>query len=221
MESKTRLFDVITFDCYGTLIDWEAGITGAFASAGCVAPTGALLAEYGRVEPEIESKGYLPYRQVLKEASRRVLESLGGKLPAGREDFLPASLPGWKPFDDTNAALQRLAEAGFKLGILSNVDDDLLAATCRQFSVTFDFTITAQQVRSYKPAPAHFLAARDRLHGSRWLHAAQSYFHDVTPCLSLGVPVAWINRRGQSLPAGEQSIEVFRDLTEFSNHLLG
>ena len=215
-----KSFDVITFDCYGTLIDWEAGITGAFASAGCAAPPGALLAEYGRVEPAIESRGYLPYREVLKEASRAVLESLGGKVPPGREDFLAQSLPHWRPFDDTNAALRRLAEAGFKLGILSNVDDDLLAATCRHFSVRFDFTITAQQVRSYKPAPPHFLAARDRLRGSRWLHAAQSFFHDVEPCLSLGVPVAWVNRRNQSVPSGGAlPALVFPDLAALSDHL--
>jgi 2-haloalkanoic acid dehalogenase type II len=216
----TKLFDVVTFDCYGTLIDWEAGITGAFASAGCAAPAGALLEEYGRVEPAIESQGYLPYRQVLKEASRRVLESLGGKLPAGREDFLPESLAIWKPFDDTNAALQRLSKAGFSLGILSNVDDDLLAATCRHFSVGFDFTITAQQVRSYKPAPPHFLVARELLKGRRWLHAAQSYFHDVAPCLRLSVPVAWINRRNQSVPSGGASPAlVFPDLTALADHL--
>ena len=213
-------FDAITFDCYGTLIDWEAGITGAFASAGCTAPSEVLLAEYGRIEPAIESRGYLPYRDVLKEASLCVLEALGGKLPAGREDFLPESLPGWKPFDDTNAALRRLSEAGFKLGILSNVDDDLLAATCRHFSVPFDFTITAQQVRSYKPAAPHFLAARDRLRGSRWLHAAQSFFHDVEPCLRLGIPVAWINRRNQRVPSGgAPPALVFPDLTALANHL--
>ena len=213
-------FDVITFDCYGTLIDWEAGIAGAFASVGCAAPAGALLEEYGRVEAAIEAQGYLPYRQVLKEASRRVLETLGEKHPAGREDFLPESLPGWKPFDDTNTALLRLSKAGYRLGILSNVDDDLLAATCRHFSVRFDIIITAQQLSSYKPAPPHFLAARERLQGQRWLHAAQSYFHDVTPCRSLRIPVAWINRRRQSLPPGGASPDLlFPDLAALAEHL--
>lgn len=217
----TKLYDVVTFDCYGTLIDWEAGITSAFASAGCAAPRERLLAEYARIEPAVEAQGYLPYRDVLKEASRRVLESLGGKLPEGHEDFLPQSLPNWKPFDDTNAALLRLTKAGYKLGILSNVDDDLLAATCRHFSVRFDIIITAQQLRSYKPAPPHFLAARERLQGQRWLHAAQSYFHDVTPCRSLRIPVAWINRRHQSLPPGGASPDLlFPDLAALAEHLV-
>jgi 2-haloacid dehalogenase/putative hydrolase of the HAD superfamily len=211
---------VVTFDCYGTLIDWEAGISAAFASAGCAAPREAVLSEYTRVEPIVESQGYMPYRDVLKETSLCVLGSLGGKVPPGREDFLPQSLPHWPPFEDTNAALRRLAEAGFRLGILSNVDDDLLAATCRQFSVRFDFTITAQQVRSYKPAHPHFLAARETLKGARWMHAAQSYFHDVAPCLRLGIPVAWVNRRRQSLPADGQSLDlVFPDLAKLADHL--
>ena len=215
-----RPFDVITFDCYGTLIDWEVGITGAFRSAGCAAPAETLLSEYARLEPAIESKGYLPYREVLRETSRRVLESLGGELPAGREDFLPESLPGWKPFDDTNAALRRLSEAGFSLGILSNVDDDLLAATCRHFSVRFDFTITAQQVRSYKPQEAHFLAARQRVQGARWLHTAQSYFHDVEPCLRLGIPVAWINRGNHRVPSGGVSPAlILPNLAALADHL--
>jgi 2-haloalkanoic acid dehalogenase type II len=111
---------------------------------------------------------------------------------------LAESLPGWKPFPDTNPALERLVSAGHRLGILSNVDDDLLAGTLRHFTVPFDLLVTAQQVRSYKPAPGHFETARRRIGRSRWLHAAQSHFHDVVPCRALGIPVAWINRKGES-----------------------
>lgn len=216
----TRLFEIVTFDCYGTLIDWESGITGAFASIGCDASRDALLAAYSRVEPVVQSREYRPYREVLKETSRIILESFGTRLPAGREDFLPESLPGWKPFADTNAALSRLKQAGFRLGILSNVDDDLLTATCRHIPIPFDFTITAQQVRSYKPSHAHFLAARASLKDARWLHAAQSWFHDIVPCAALGIPSAWINRRHEDLPPGGAAPALlFPDLATFADHL--
>ncbi|HEV2719662.1 MAG TPA: HAD-IA family hydrolase [Thermoanaerobaculia bacterium] len=100
-------------------------------------------------------------------------------------------------FPDTNAALERLRGAGYRLGILSNVDDDLLAATRRHFSVGFDLIVTAQQVRSYKPGHAHFLEARKRIGEARWLHAAESNFHDIVPANALGIENAWINRRGR------------------------
>ncbi|MCI0568796.1 MAG: HAD-IA family hydrolase, partial [Acidobacteria bacterium] len=121
----------------------------------------------------------------------------------GGEAFLPESLPAWPPFPDTNEALLRLSVAGYRLGILSNVDDDLLAATCRHFSIPFDFAITAQQVRSYKPAHAHFHAARNRVGPDRWLHAAQSFFHDVVPAAELGIHAAWINRKRERALAGD------------------
>ncbi len=195
--------DVITFDCYGTLIDWETGIREAFemaaAAGGAVLPAGgALLAAYAEIEPEVEAEGYRSYQEVLRATAVRVAARFGWKLDAGRARFLPDSLPSWRPFPDTNPALRRLAAAGCRLGILSNVDDDLLEGTRQRLEVTFDPVITAQQVSSYKPAPGHFLAARERLGpGMRWLHAAQSYFHDVVPCKRLGIPVAWINRKNE------------------------
>jgi 2-haloalkanoic acid dehalogenase type II len=194
-----RRYDVITFDCYGTLIDWEAGISGAFLTAASVSGVQldreAVLRAYARHEPEVEAESLRSYRDVLVESSRRTAGELGWAIPPGGEAFLPESLPAWPPFPDTNEALLRLSVAGYRLGILSNVDDDLLAATCRHFSVPFDFAITAQQVRSYKPAHTHFIAARERTGAHRWLHAAQSFFHDVVPAAELGIPVAWINRR--------------------------
>jgi len=135
---------------------------------------------------------------VLTESARRVARELGWALPEARAGFLADSLPFWIPFADTNAALERLFKAGYQLGILSNVDDDLLAGTRRHFTVPIDLIVTAQQVGSYKPAAAHFTTARERAGGRRWLHAARSHFHDVTPCKRLGVPVAWINRAGET-----------------------
>ena len=218
------MYDVITFDCYGTLIDWERGIADAFADAavedGVRLDANAVLHAYALVEPEVE-RGYRPYREVLQESASRVAQMLGWRVPYERCSFLPLSLPRWKPFPDTNAALERLASAGCRLGILSNVDDDLIAATRKHFSVEFDLVITAQQVRSYKPAPAHFLTARDRIGSTRWLHAAQSNYHDVVPCNALGIPTAWINRKGEkALPGGTPTHEL-SDLAEFASLIAG
>ncbi|MGH9367077.1 MAG: HAD family hydrolase [Thermoanaerobaculia bacterium] len=193
-------FDVITFDCYGTLIDWETGIREAFereaAAAGIALPAEELLAAYAEIEPAVEAETYRSYREILAETAVRVAARFGWRIDAGQARFLPESLPSWRSFPDTNPALRGLAATGCRLGILSNVDDDLLDGTRRWLEVPFDPVITAAQVRSYKPAPGHFLAARERLPpGARWLHAAQSYFHDVLPCRRLGIPVAWINRK--------------------------
>jgi FMN phosphatase YigB (HAD superfamily) len=98
--------------------------------------------------------------------------------------------------------------SGYRPGILSSVDDDLLAATCRQFSVPFDFVITAQQVRSYKPGHAYFAAARERIGSGRWLHAAQSFYHDVLPATELGIPIAWFNRKREGALAGDVAYTV-------------
>ncbi|MBI2537877.1 MAG: HAD hydrolase-like protein [Gemmatimonadetes bacterium] len=194
-------FDVITFDCYGTLIDWEAGIAEAFLAAargdGVALDRGAVLAAYAEVEPAVEAGRYRLYRDVLAETAVEVARRLGWGLSREEARFLPESLPRWEPFPDTGPALEALCRAGYALGILSNVDDDLLAGTRRRFPVGFDLLVTAQQVGSYKPAPGHFLEARRRLAGRRWLHAAQSYFHDVEPAGALGIPVVWVNRKGE------------------------
>ena len=198
-----RPWDVLTFDCYGTLIDWERGIGDAFratsAELGVPLELEAALAAYHEIEPAVEAEAFRSYRRVLTETTRRIALRLGWELPAARSEFLAASLPHWPPFADTNAALARLAAAGYRLGILSNVDDDLLAETRRRLAPCFDpeLVITAQQVGSYKPAPGHFETARRRVGTRRWLHVAQSLFHDVAAASGLGVPVVWINRQGQ------------------------
>ena len=201
-----RKFDIVTFDCYGTLIDWESGIAGAFLSEagrdGVTLRREDVLREYASIEPVVEHERYRFYREVLTESAARVAKALGWPLEPGRASFLADSLPGWKPFADTNPALERLVASGLRLGILSNVDDDLLAATREHFTVPFDVIVTAQQVRSYKPGHAHFLEARRRIGDARWLHAAQSTFHDVVPANALGIPTAWVNRRGQTALAG-------------------
>ena len=220
--SAARPYDVITFDCYGTLIDWDGGIQAAFARA--VAETSAgldprhVLEVYEEVEAEVEAERYRRYREVLTETTRRIARRLGWALPEARAEFLAESLPRWIPFPDTNAALERLFKAGYRLGILSNVDDDLLAGTRKHFTVPFDLIVTAQQVGSYKPAAGHFVTARERIGSDRWLHAAQSHFHDVTPARRHGIASAWINRkhlvRGEPRPDRE-----LHSLTELADWL--
>lgn len=198
-------FDIITFDCYGTLIDWEAGIISAFQSEaakdGIELRGDQIIETYAAEEPSVESGSYLSYRDVLGATAQRVAARLGWELPTQRKDFLAASLPEWHPFSDTIPALERLAHR-FRLGILSNTDDDLLAATRSRFTVDFDLIVTAQQVRSYKPALAHFKEALTRAGERPLLHAAQSYFHDVIPASKLGIPVAWVNRKGSVIAPG-------------------
>jgi len=218
-----RPYDVITFDCYGTLIDWQGGISDAFlavaAADGRTLDRTRILQAYAAIEPVVEAQGYRPYRDVLAETAQQVAERLEWPLSLERARFLPDSLASWRPFPDTNPALQRLAAAGYGLGILSNVDDDLLTATRHHFTGNFDLIVTAQQVGSYKPAPAHFETARRRLGDSRWLHAAQSYFHDVVPARALGIPVAWINRGHEIAADGQRVDHEFRDLSALADWL--
>jgi 2-haloacid dehalogenase/putative hydrolase of the HAD superfamily len=216
-------FDIITFDCYGTLIDWEAGIIAAFQSEavtdGIELNADQIIEAYSAEEPAVESAGYRSYREVLDETARLVATKLGWKIAPDRAVFLAASLPDWEPFPDTNAALERLASR-WKLGILSNTDDNLLAATRRHLTVEFDLIVTAQQVKSYKPAPAHFTEALARTTGKRMLHAAQSYFHDVVPTSKLGIPVVWVNRHGSPIEqGGPHPTHEVRTMTELADFM--
>lgn len=217
-----KIYEVITFDCYGTLIDWEQGIAEAFAAeatrGGRTVDRDAVLEAYHAIEPKVEAEAFRSYRETLASTAIEVAERLGWPLPKDRAGFLAESLPSWPPFPDTNPALRRLAVAGLRLGILSNVDEDLLAGTLRNLEAPFDLIVTAEQVRSYKPAHGHFLAARAKTGGGiGWLHAAQSYFHDVAPAKSLAIPVAWINRKQEAAgSAGLPDLE-FRNLEELAN----
>jgi len=220
---RDRPYDVVTFDCYGTLIDWERGIRDAFSAAAAVArlpvDPEAALKLYVEVEATVEAGTYRSYRAVLAETARRIAARLDWPLPDSRVGFLADSLPGWRPFPDTNPALRRLSDAGYRLGILSNVDDGLLAWTSRHLAAFFETVVTAQQVGSYKPAPAHFTRARSLIGEMRWLHAAQSYHHDVAPCRALGIPVAWINRKGETAADGGSPEHEFRTLGALADWL--
>lgn len=210
-------FAVITFDCYGTLIDWRRGIAEAFEAEaerlGVPVDTKRVLDLHAEVEPAIQHRNPTrPYAEILRRVAVAIGTELEWPIDASFGAFLPQSLPAWPPFADTAAALERLRSDGLVLGILSNVDRDLFAATARHFPVEMDFVITAEDVGSYKPEPAHFLRAREEIADRSWLHAAQSYYHDIEPACVLGIPAAWVNRLSEPDPGSAQPTLVVPDL---------
>jgi 2-haloacid dehalogenase len=212
-------FEALSFDCYGTLVDWESGILEAVRPIlrrhGVAIEDEPLLELYGGLETELESGPYQSYRTVLGAVMEGLGKKLGFQPSAEEQDGLARALPHWKPFPDTVDALGALKKR-YRLIILSNIDDDLFAATARVLRVPFDEVITAQQVRSYKPGPAHFreALARTGLPGSKILHVAQSLFHDVPPARALGFGTVWIDRRRGRSGAGATPLSAARpDLT--------
>ncbi len=204
--------DVVTFDCYGTLIDWETGIRTAFHKALTKSgPPGlgesSIFRLYDEEERSIEKQSYRPYRQVLSQAVFKVARRVGWELPEEQSGFLAEDLPNWRPFPETNPALKRLA-GKYKLGILSNVDDDLLAGTLKHLAVPFEILVTAEQVRFYKPEFAHFERTRRLIGERRWLHVAASMYHDIEPARKLGIEAVWVNRKNQPLPGNHQGPRV-------------
>ncbi len=198
----------VTFDCYGTLIDWETGIYDAYAKEaqreGFTIDREALLPQFLEISKQIQSGSYELYAEVLRRTAVRSAKELGWDLEPSRSGFLPASVPRWPPFRETNAQLERFAKK-YEIGVLSNIDDKLLGATRRHFRVDLDLVVTAQQVRSYKPDPAHFKECARRMEGKRgWVHIGSGYDTDVEPCLKMKVPVIWVNRRGEQLEQGQR-----------------
>jgi 2-haloacid dehalogenase len=182
-----------TFDCYGTLIDWNAGIRAELARLFGEERAGEQLRRYHALEPELEADGRLSYREVMTEAMRR----LGA--PPGEEAALAESLPGWQPFPEVRGSLEDVRRRGWKLAILSNTDADFIAASKALLGVPFDETIVAGEIGSYKPAHRHWreFAERTGADPARHVHVAASLFHDVAPAGELGLPVVWINRLGE------------------------
>ena len=192
-------FEVLTFDCYGTLINWEAGMLPVLrpmlANHGKNLDDSALLKLYGDFELLSEQGSYRPYREVLQSVVRRFGAELEFVPTEAEVQSLPESLPEWRPWPDTVAALRALKRR-FRLAILSNVDDDLFAATRPQLEVEFDDVITAQQAQAYKPSRKVFDLALKRVKSpaQRVLHVAQSVYHDVIPAQALGFATVWVNR---------------------------
>ncbi len=195
-----RRFQALSFDCYGTLIHWEAGILGILRPLLAVhgqQPSDAEILElYAELEPAAQSGEYLRYREVLRTVVQAFGRRLGFTVSPAEADSLPDSLQNWKPFPDTVEALGRLKRR-YKLAVISNIDDDLFAHSAQHLQIQFDHIITAQQCQSYKPALNNFRKAMARmdLPPDRILHVAESLFHDVAPARSLGLATVWVNRR--------------------------
>jgi len=193
-------FTTISFDCYGTLIDWESGILLALRAVlvnhGQSLPDAAILELYGEFEAEAESGPYQSYRDVLQSVVRAFAERLNFKASSAEVHSLHESVRAWSPFPDTLPALRELQKR-YKLVVISNIDDDLFAETRKHLDVEFDGVITAEQARSYKPSVNNFQMALRTLAISpdRLLHAAQSIYHDVVPARSLGISTVWVNRK--------------------------
>jgi 2-haloacid dehalogenase len=185
-----------TFDCYGTLIDWEGGISGTFRSLWPDADADAMLRQYHIAEPRIQAQDDLAYREVLGRCLIAVADACGLELPPGREQALAESLPEWPPFAEVGAALAEARQRGWKLAALSNSDPDLLAASIDAIGVPFELRITAAEAGSYKPAPGHWerFFADSGADRDRHVHVAASLFHDIEPADRLGLTAVWINR---------------------------
>lgn len=195
-------FDALSFDCYGTLVDWETGIVRAlrwvFARSAEAWSDEQLLTSYGRHEAAVEAAAgsHRPYRAVLGEVTGALASDLGVKLTGSELGVLARSLPNWPVFDDTVPALQSLGRR-YRLAVLSNVDDDLFAASQQRLETQFDWVVTAQQVGSYKPSQRNFEALVDAVSvpPERLLHVAQSLYHDIAPARRHGLSTVWVNRR--------------------------
>jgi 2-haloacid dehalogenase len=200
-------FDALTFDCYGTLIDWEAGLLGAFAPVlarhGVHIDDEELLVRYAAHEARLEAGPFLRYRDVLGGGLRGVAAELGFEPTDDEVAAFGGSVVDWPAFPDSAAALARLATR-FRLGVLTNCDDDLFAASNARLGASFDWIVTAEQVGSYKPAEANFQALFERVEvpRERILHVAQSRFHDHAPAKRLGMTTVWIDRRHDRPGAG-------------------
>jgi len=200
-----------TFDCYGTLIDWNGGIRAELARVFGEDRADELLDRYHELEPQLEADGKRSYRDVLTEAMRR----LGAT--AGEEDALARSLPTWQPFPEVPEALRQARANGWKLGILSNTDRDYIDASQERIGVPFELAIVASEIGSYKPGPGHWQAFEREVGRPPDVHVAASLFHDVAPANELGLKSIWINRLGEA-PGPQPTRELF-DLSDLPRAL--
>ena len=197
-----------TFDCDGTLIDWNGGIRAELARVFGKERADEQLERYHELEPELEADGTRSYREVLTEAMR----GLGA--PDGEEDALARSLPQWRPFPEVPEALAEARVQGWKLAILSNTDRDYVEASMERLGVPFELAIVASEIGSYKPGLAHWRAFQERTGRAPDAHVAASLFHDIGPANELGLPSVWINRLGER--PGPQPTKEQPDLTNLA-----
>ncbi len=198
----------VTFDVYGTLIDWESGILAAFEKEasrdGFNFDREEVIRLFHEISREVEGGSYELYAEVLRQSAVRIAKEIDWPLEPSRSGFLPDSVHRWAPFKETNAQLKKFTSK-FSTGLISNIDDKLLGQTRRHIPQDFDLVVTAQQVRSYKPDPAHFNEFARRVGSKKgWVHIGCSIHHDIEPCLKLKVPVLWVNRRKEVLEPGQK-----------------
>jgi len=197
----------VTFDCYGTLVDWNAGISSVVGDA--------LLERYHELEPQVQAEQpSLAYREVMREVS--------GRLGLADRDALAESLPSWQVFPEVPRSLSEARNAGWKLAILSNTDRDFIEASMASIGVPFELAIVASEIGSYKPALGHWRAFEERVGRLPDVHVAASHFHDVVPASTLGVPTVWINRLGERFePAPTRELLDLVALADTLDELVG
>ena len=218
-------FEWLSFDCYGTLVDWESGIyasvDGVLRSHGVRRSRAEVLALFSDIEPRVQdSETYLQYRRVLHRVMELIGTELGIRFAESELDGLADTLPNWPIFPDVTEALNAL-RTRYKLAVISNVDDDLFAGTAEALGIDFDAVVTAEQARGYKPNLRNFdlASARMAVEKEAWLHVAESLFHDIGPANQLGIKSAWVDRDGRG--GGTRRTDavpdlVVRDLAELA-----
>ncbi len=205
---KRSEIEWVTVDCYGTLIDWDKGITEGFekvaAEDGLTLDIKTLLPRFYELQYEVMAGSYELYAEVLRRAAVKAAGEVGWNLEPSRAQFLPDSIGRWQPFREANAAMDRLKQK-YNIGIVSNVDDKLLGISRRHLRTELDLVVTAQQVRSYKPEPAHFKECARRIGKKKgWVHITSGHYTDVEPLIKMRVPVIWVNRRGTKLDSSQK-----------------
>lgn len=215
-------FEVVSFDCYGTLIDWESGILSALkqllSNREIDFSDDGILELFAEFESKLENPNhpYIRYREILQEIVKKLGQEFDFAPTETEINCLVDSVKNWEPFPDTVAALEALKQK-YKLAVISNIDDDLFAGTAKRLKVELDWLITAEQVRSYKPSTRNFEIALETMgiSADKLLHVAQSIYHDIVPAASMGISTVWVNRRhdktgsGATMPAsGKPDLEV-------------
>jgi 2-haloacid dehalogenase len=220
MAAASRPDRWATFDCYGTLIDWNGGIADQLGRLFGTDAVPRLLTRYHEVEPQVQSEDpERSYRTVLTLTLERLAEAEGLELPEGEDDALARSLPSWSPFPEVPGSLEEARSRGWRLAILSNTDRDFIAASKARIGVPFDETIVASEIGSYKPGHRHWSEFFARTHADRdrHVHVAASLFHDVAPANELGLKSVWVNRLGET--AGPEPTREIVDLSALADVL--
>lgn len=212
------MFELVSFDMYGTLIDWELGMKNSLRAwtrkRNVSIDIERMPERYIAIELEVEQESYIKYREVLALAAKRLLSEQGIDLASDEGNIFVDSLPTWPPFPETSEVLRRLKDKGYKLAILSNIDEDLIRHSINLIGVEFDGVITAEQVKSYKPSHGHWQRMQEvfRIPKSKVLHVAASYVHDIVPAKEMGFEAAWINRKKEEPKGNIRPDYEFSDL---------